>query len=73
MRVARMRFACLREVVAAALLFGLVALPCEAQELEPRRWGHLPIGGNFAGVGYAYTSGDIAFNPLLRIEDGKLD
>lgn len=55
------------------MLFGLAALSCEAQELEPRRWGHLPIGGNFAGVGYAYTSGDIAFNPLLRIEDGELD
>jgi hypothetical protein len=40
-----------------------------AQELEPRRWSHIPIDTNFIGVGYVNTSGDISFDPVLRIED----
>lgn len=46
---------------------------CEAQDLEPRRWGHLPVGANFAGGGYIETRGDIAFDPVLRIEDGEVE
>ena len=56
----------------AAILAGLAAIPCTAQELEPRRWGHLPIGANFAGTVYAYTTGDILFDPVLEVEDAKL-
>lgn len=44
-----------------------------AQELEPRRWGHLPKGGNFLGAGYAYVDGDLFFDPVLEIEDAALD
>jgi hypothetical protein len=51
----------------------LSALPCEAQDIEPRRWSHLPLGANFAGAAYAYTEGDIFLNPVLRIEDGEFD
>ena len=50
-----------------------LALPCLAQDIEPRRWSHLPIGANFAGAAYGYSSGDITFNPVLRIEDGQFD
>lgn len=42
-----------------------------AQQLEPRRWTHLPVGANFAGIGYLYTEKDIFFNPALEIEDAK--
>ena len=52
--------------VACLLLLAGVAV---AQELEPRRWSHLPVGANFLGVGYAYTESDIFFNPALQIED----
>jgi len=52
---------------------GLGATPCHAQDIEPRRWSHLPLDTNFLGVGYAYTSGDIFLNPVLQIEDGKFD
>jgi len=56
------------------LLFGaLFAAPSVAEELEPRRWAHLPIDTNFLGAGYAYTDADISFDPVLKIEDGKLD
>lgn len=49
------------------------ALPCFSQDIEPRRWSHLPTGSNFAGTAYSYTEGDISFNPVLRIEDGEFD
>jgi len=41
-----------------------------AQDLEPRRWSHLPIGQNIVGVGYAYTEANIFFNPVWKITDG---
>lgn len=50
-----------------------MSLPCHAQDLEPRRWSHLPTGTNFAGVGYSYTEADIAFDPVLRIENAKME
>ena len=51
----------------------LLTLPCFSQDIEPRRWSHLPIGSNFAGLGYAYSDGEISLNPVLRIEDGQFD
>jgi len=43
-----------------------------AQDLEPRRWTHLPVGTNILGVGYEYATGDIRFDPALRIRDAKV-
>jgi hypothetical protein len=54
------------------LILGLPIL-CLAQELEPRRWSHLPTGTNFLGGGYAYTEVDIFFDPVLRIEDAEME
>jgi hypothetical protein len=54
------------------LVLGLPFL-CLAQELEPRRWSHLPIGTNFAGGGYSYTEADISFDPVLRIENVQME
>ena len=45
----------------------------QAQDLEPRRWSHLPVGLNSLGVGLANSSGDILFDPVLRIEDATYD
>ena len=44
-----------------------------AQELEPRRWSHLPVAANFFGVGYAYADGELAFDPVLQIEDASVE
>jgi hypothetical protein len=44
-----------------------------AQDIEPRRWSHLPIGANFAGAAYAFTVGNIYLDPALRIEDVQFD
>ena len=54
------------------LALGL-ALPCSAQELQARRWGHLPMGANFAGAGYSYTEADIFLDPILRLEDVEME
>jgi len=40
-----------------------------AQDLEPRRWSHLPTGLNVVGVGGGLTDGEIFFDPVLRIDD----
>jgi hypothetical protein len=49
------------------------AYPCVGEELEPRSWAHLPIDKNFIGSGYAYTTADIDFDPILKIEDGQVE
>jgi hypothetical protein len=54
------------------LIFGVPFL-CIAQELEPRRWSHLPTGKNFAGGGYVYTKADIFFDPVLRAENVEME
>jgi len=62
-------FTCLALTLALLLLaqFG------RAQDIEPRRWSHLPIGANFAGAAYAYTTGDISLDPELKIQNGQFD
>jgi hypothetical protein len=57
------------------LLIALVSISDEilSQELEPRRWSHMPSGINFIGLGSAYTFGDISFDPALLIEDAEVD
>jgi len=41
--------------------------------VEPRRWTPLPAGTSILGAGYSKTTGDIALDPLLLIEDGRAD
>lgn len=60
---------CLRFPILALAAALLSAAPSLAQELEPRRWSHLPTGLNFAGAGYVYTEADISDIPVLRLEN----
>ncbi len=60
-------------VCSLVLLIFLFASACLAEELEPRRWSHLPIDTNFVATGYAYTDADISVDPVLRIEDVQLE
>jgi len=68
-----------RWLTQAVLVFLLVAgcgssiTSVFAQELEVRRWNHLPIGRNFVAANYAHTDGEIEFNPVLLIEDVVMD
>lgn len=45
--------------------------PTFAQDLEPRRWSHLPVGINAVGIGTSYLDGDIFVDPVLEIEDAN--
>lgn len=47
--------------------------PAWGQDLEPRRWSHLPINLHVAGTGLVFTDGDIHFDPVQRIEDAKFE
>ena len=64
-----------QNLLAYALAFITISLllPCLGQDIEPRRWSHLPIGSNFLGGACAYTTGDIFLDPVLKIEDGEFD
>jgi hypothetical protein len=61
--------------IAFPVRLGVIVLCCSfagsgiAQDIEPRRWTPLPVGMNVFGVGIIYTEGDIAFDPVLELED----
>lgn len=63
--------------LAAGFLFLLAALcfapSCLAQDIEPRRWTHLPTGLHVIGVGLSNRSGDIGLDPVLLAEDVTFD
>ena len=44
-----------------------------AQDLEPRSYANTPVGMNFLLVGYAYSDGDVAFDPSAPLEDGNVE
>jgi len=56
------------------LFIALISIGDElyCQDLEPRRWSHLPSGINFFGLGTAYMIGDIFFDPAMLIEDSDV-
>jgi len=63
-----------KAIIAISLaVLGSWATHALAQDIEPRRWSHLPSGLNVAGVGLIATDGEIFFDPVLRIEDGQFD
>lgn len=59
--------------ILALLLVLASAATAEAQDLEPRRWNHLPMGSNFLGGGYVFTDGDLSFDPILKIENATVE
>ena len=58
---------------ASLLLLAVSTFSLTAQELEPRRWAHLPTGFQVAGAGFAYTEADIVFNPVLELENVEME
>lgn len=62
----------IRRVFLVLLLLSC-ARPCFADELEPRRWAHIPINTNFIGAGYAYTEADIGLDPVLKLENVQME
>lgn len=61
------------DVVAVALVVALLSpAAASAQDLEPRSFANLPIGLNFVLAGYGYSTGGVATDASLPIEDGDL-
>jgi hypothetical protein len=56
-----------------AALSCLLVAPATAQDMEPRRWGHLPVGTDILALAYAYTFGDLKFDPVLEIDDAEVE
>ena len=61
-------------------LCGAIVLPIlgvtgsvAADDIEPRRWTPLPIGTTVVGVGVIRGEGDIAFDPVLKIENATVE
>lgn len=59
--------------VCVLLFLALTGIEVYAQDLEPRRWSHLPVDLNVIGLGGGWTNGDIFFDPVLLIEDATYD
>jgi len=55
------------------LVLALFCADATAQDLEPRRWSHLPMGLNVLGAAGGWTNGDILFDPALLKEDATFD
>ncbi len=69
-----MNFSCNFLKLFLVFFFQIVPVfPCFALESEPRKWNHLPVGVNFAGVGYAYTEADILLDPALLMDDVEME
>ena len=62
-----------RTRIITALVFLSVTGITIGQDIEPRRWTPLPVGMNVLGAGIVHTDGDIAFDPLLEIDDATVD
>ncbi|RCU45523.1 transporter [Corallincola luteus] len=69
LRISLLKSVALQGLLALCTLF--VSLHLQAEDLEPRRWAHLPINTNFLGAGYASTKADIDFDPVLKIEEAE--
>ena len=57
----------------AALTPLLLSGPLPAEDIEPRRWTPLPIGTTVVGVGAVRSEGDVAFDPVLKVEDATVE
>jgi len=51
----------------------LVASAPHAQELEPRLYANAPVGLNFAIAGYSYTTGGVAADQSIPLDNAKID
>jgi hypothetical protein len=58
---------------AVAAWQALATAPTSAQELEPRAYSASPVGANFVGVTYSYSSGAVLFDPTVPITDAHAD
>jgi hypothetical protein len=61
------------ETLALLALLSCCAADAGAQDLEPRRWSHLPTGMNVIGASTVWTDGEIFADPVIRLEDATFE
>ena len=62
----------LGSLVVAFVVSG-VAATARAQDMEPRAYANTPVGINFLGLSYGYSSGGVSADPAVPLEDANLD
>jgi len=67
--VARAAVRVLRTILLLVALAVCGVADSVCQELEPRSYAPAPVGANFVGVAYAYSTGDIVFDAALPVDD----
>lgn len=61
-----------RTIVLAALgILTAISTSAYAQDLEPRAYSNAPVGLNFVLAGYAYSEGELLFDPSVPIEGAQ--
>ncbi len=72
--IARMLQAFHRLIPTPLTLVAVLGLsgPASAQSIEPRLFSNAPVGLNFILLGFAYSSGGVALDPSLPIEDASM-
>lgn len=58
-------------IILLLLTSGLWQSALHAQDLEPRRWSHLPTGQNIVGMGYIHSDAFVYFNPVFKITNAN--
>lgn len=71
-RASRIIVAVLRTVLVALVAAGGTG-SAEAQDLEPRAYANTPVGINFYGVNYSYSTGGVSADPAAPLEDAEID
>jgi hypothetical protein len=51
----------------------LITVNLTGQDLEPRRWTEIPVGKQVVGAGYAFSFGDVFFDPILQVEEATIE
>src|SRR5678816_1320829 len=60
----------IQRLITVVIIFGFAA-ELTAQQLEPRAYSISPIGVNVVNVSYAYSDGDLSFDPSLPIDNAS--
>jgi hypothetical protein len=69
----RTRSAVSHAASAALLMFWLAPLGVHAQDLDPRLFTNVPIGINFLAAGYAYSEGNVLFDPSIALDNAEIE
>lgn len=60
------------QAIALVFVLSVDPRPARAQSLEPRAYSNVPVGLNFAGVGYDYSEGKVSFDPAVPLTDAHI-